>query len=98
MDQYIDGIKVEMSTVEQTARVLDVINRPVGNKEYFTDLMLSMIGQYGHRSEYFGTAGFYIICFDEDLYDGTKQRHAKAVLMPFSVERYLTEIGRLPRI
>jgi len=84
-------IKIDNGTFEEAARILDVINPGVVSKDSALDLMHDMVNRYGQESAYFGTAGFYIVCFDDR--DGI--RHAKAVLMPYSVERYLKQIGRM---
>lgn len=94
----INNIKVDESTFDETARILSVINGEiVGDYNHCKAMMLEMVKEHGHESAYFGTAGFYIVCFTEKASFQVErpQRHAKATLMPYTVQRYLKQIGKM---
>lgn len=85
-------IRVEWDTFEDTAKILAVIN-PVTDYTDCLTKMVEMTNKYGLESAYFGTLGFYIICFGD--VNGPEGRSARAVLMPYTVKRYLMQTCKI---
>lgn len=81
-------LKIDTNSFEQVARVLAIINSSVVTYDRCLALMNSMVSECAQKSAYFGTAGFYIVCFDSEV---NNTRTVTATLMPYVVEKYLKE-------
>lgn len=78
-------ILIDKDSFNAAAKVLDQINPSIGTINSFYNMMVAMTVDVGHKSAYFGTAGFYVTCFENDR----GQRIAVATIMPYTVQKYI---------
>jgi hypothetical protein len=90
-------VKFDLDSFEATARVLKIVNAaycPSSVGDMVQEMISISTKEISNKAGYVGTNGWYVVTF-KPSWCAEGEYHAKAMLMSFVVEEYLTKLQRL---